>query len=441
MNTQDIVYGAALRTHWDLRSDMTFLNNASFGATPRVVMQAQSEWRARMERQPDEFVMRTQGPAVRAAAEEMAAFLGADAQDVAFVDNASMGVSTVVHSLLSVLKPGDELLTTTHVYNAVRQTMKHVAALCGAVVKEVEVPFPLVSADDVRARLRAAMSSRTRFVIVDHITSPTGCIFPVEGIIEDCRERGILVMIDGAHAPGMVPLNLTTLDADWYTGNFHKWMYAPKGSAFLWTRRDRQHMTHPLVPSHGYGQGYTAEFDFIGTKDWSAYTCAVDGLRFYERMGAQTAVEYNRSLNRAARHALLAALPQPEPCPESMLGFLSTVVLPIDLPPGHACRRAHGGEPETARPAVGRPRHRSARDVVRHGYPSADGLARVQRTERLRSPHRGIAGTHQRIAGAALIHEEAHLRTIGADALDVRAGIGGAAFSRDRLRAEHPQHV
>lgn len=332
MNTQDIVYGAALRTHWDLRSDMTFLNNASFGATPRVVMQAQSEWRARMERQPVEFVMRTQGPAVRAAAEEMAGFLGADAQDVAFVDNASMGVSTVVHSLLSVLKPGDELLTTTHVYNAVRQTMKHVAALCGAVVKEVEVPFPLVSADDVRARLRAEMTSRTRFVIVDHITSPTGCIFPVEGIIEDCRERGIPVMIDGAHAPGMVPLNLTTLDADWYTGNFHKWMYAPKGSAFLWTRRDRQHMTHPLVPSHGYGQGYTAEFDFIGTKDWSAYTCAVDGLRFYERMGAGKAVEYNRALNLSARRAVLAALPQPEPCPESMLGFLATVVLPIDLP-------------------------------------------------------------------------------------------------------------
>ncbi|MFM7775180.1 MAG: aminotransferase class V-fold PLP-dependent enzyme [Candidatus Kapaibacterium sp.] len=332
MNTQDIVYGAALRAHWDLREDMTFLNNASFGATPRVVMQAQSEWRARMERQPVEFVMRTQGPAVRAAAEEMAAFLGADAQDFAFVDNASMGVSTVVHALLSVLKPGDELLTTTHVYNAVRQTMKHVASLCGAVVTEVEVPFPLVSADDVRARLRAAMSSRTRFVVVDHITSPTGCIFPVEGIIEDCRERGILVMIDGAHAPGMLPLDLTKLDADWYTGNFHKWMYAPKGSAFLWTRRDRQHMTHPLVPSHGYGQGYTAEFDFIGTKDWSPYTCAVDGLRFFERMGGQRSMEYNRSLNLTVRRMLLEAMPQHEPCPESMLGFLAAVVLPIGLP-------------------------------------------------------------------------------------------------------------
>jgi isopenicillin-N epimerase len=328
----DVVYGASLRSHWDLEPNMTFLNNASFGATPRVVMQAQSEWRARMECQPVEFVMRTQGAAMRAAAEPMAAFLGADAQDFVFVDNASTGVSTVVHSLLSILKPGDELLTTSHVYNAVRQTMNHVCALSGAVYKEAYVPFPLQSGSQVRECILNAITPRTRFVIVDHITSPTGCIFPVQDIIADCKERGILVMIDGAHAPGMVPLHLDELGADWYTGNFHKWMYAPKGSAFLWTRRDRQAMTHPLVPSHGYGQGYTAEFDFIGTKDWSPYYCAVDGLHFFEKMGAQKAVEYNTSLNLYAREALMKVIPQPAPCPESMLGFLAAVVLPIELP-------------------------------------------------------------------------------------------------------------
>ncbi|MFN5865844.1 MAG: aminotransferase class V-fold PLP-dependent enzyme, partial [Candidatus Kapaibacterium sp.] len=307
----DVVYGASLRSHWDLEPNMTFLNNASFGATPRVVMQAQSEWRARMECQPVEFVMRTQGAAMRAAAEPMASFLGADAQDFVFVDNASTGVSTVVHSLLSILKPGDELLTTSHVYNAVRQTMKHVCALSGAVYKEAYVPFPLQSGSQVRECMLNAITPRTRFVIVDHITSPTGCIFPVQDIIADCKERGILVMIDGAHAPGMVPLHLDELGADWYTGNFHKWMYAPKGSAFLWTRRDRQAMTHPLVPSHGYGQGYTAEFDFIGTKDWSPYYCAVDGLHFFEKMGAQKAVAYNTSLNLYAREALMKVIPQP----------------------------------------------------------------------------------------------------------------------------------
>ena len=324
-----MTYGFALRPHWGLQSDMVFLNNASFGATPLEVLQAQSEWRARMERQPVEFVMRRQGPALRTAAETMASFLGADSQDLVFVDNASTGVSTVLHSLLSVLKPGDEIMTTSHVYNAVRQTMKHVCSLCGATYREVDVPFPVTSQSEIRDRLRAAYTDSTRFVIVDHVTSPTGIIFPVEDIISDCHERGILVMIDGAHTPGMLSLNLRALDADWYTGNFHKWLYAPKGSAFLWTRRERQDMTHALVPSHGYSQGYTTEFDFMGTKDWSPYYCAMDGLHFFEKMGGFASCEHNRLLNIAAREILVKAVPQTALCPPSMLGFLAALVLPV----------------------------------------------------------------------------------------------------------------
>jgi isopenicillin-N epimerase len=206
-----------------------------------------------------------------------------------------------------------------------------VCGLINACYVEVDVPFPLSSPDAVIDCLKSAMTERTKFVLIDHVTSPTGLIFPVKEIISECHKRGIAVMVDGAHAPGMLPLDLNALDADWYTGNFHKWLFAPKGSAFLWTRKDRQTMTHALVPSHGYAQGYICEFDYLGTKDWSSYLCAVDGMKFFLKLGADAVREHNNALTRKARQHLLAALPQTEPCPESMLASLASVVLPVTV--------------------------------------------------------------------------------------------------------------
>ncbi len=322
-------FGSAIRDQFFLRRDITFLNNGSFGATPKKVIHAQRQWQEMFEEQPVEFVKRKLSPTLRAAANRMATFMHADAQDLVFVENASTGISCVLHSMIPKLKPGDELLTTTHVYNAVRQTMLHICSLTGARVVEADVPFPLSSAELVRERLLESMTERTRLVVVDHVTSPSGLVFPVADIIRDCHERGILVLIDGAHAPGMLDLNLSALDADWYCGNFHKWLFAPKGSAFLWTRRDHQSWTHPVVPSHGYKKSFLEEFDYWGTKDWSAYFCAVDGLEFFEALGADAVRSYNNSLAIEARDLMLRVVPQETPCPVDMLASLATILLPI----------------------------------------------------------------------------------------------------------------
>ena len=318
-----------MRPQFYLRDNMTFLNNGSFGATPRVVIAAQRGWQELMEQQPIEFVKRVLNPSLRSAAAQMAEFMGAAADDLTFVENASTGVSNVLHSLIPKLKAGDELLTTSHVYNAMRQCMKHICSLTGAVYKEVDLPFPTESSQQVRQVLLDAMNERTRFVLVDHVTSPTGIIFPVADIVRDCHERNILILIDGAHAPGMIDLNLNEIGADWYTGNFHKWLFAPKGSAFLWTRAEHQSWTHPVVPSHGYLQGYIAEFDYLGTKDWSAYMSAVDGLRFMQELGVEEVRQHNNALALRARELMMEVLPQPEPAPAAMMASLAAVVLPL----------------------------------------------------------------------------------------------------------------
>ncbi len=322
-------FGHSLRSRFVLRDTMTFLNNGSFGATPRTVLEAQQRWQLRLEQQPLEFVKRVLPVALRSAAARMASFMNAEAEDLVFVENASTGVSNVLHSLIPKLKAGDELLTTSHVYNAMRQCMKHICSLTHAVYREVDVPFPTESSDQVRRILRDAITDRTRFVLIDHVTSPTGLVFPVADIVKDCHESGVLVLIDGAHAPGMLPIDLQAIDADWYTGNFHKWLFAPKGSAFLWTKKEHQPWMHPVVISHGYMQGYLAEFDYLGTKDWSSYTTAVDGLEFMESLGVDAVRSYNNALALRSRELMLQVLPQPEPAPASMLTSLATIVLPL----------------------------------------------------------------------------------------------------------------
>ncbi|MFN8366199.1 MAG: aminotransferase class V-fold PLP-dependent enzyme [Candidatus Kapaibacterium sp.] len=324
-------YGKQIRHKWLLEDGMTFLNNGSFGATPIEVLAVQREWQERLERQPLRFVMRELPVALRSAANQMGEFIGAAGEDIVFVDNATTGVNAVVRSLIGTLQPGDELLTTSHVYNAVRQTMLYVCKVTGAVYKEVEVPFPVQSSGDVLERIKHAITPRTRFAMFDHITSPTGIIFPVKEIVQHCKEHGILVMIDGAHAPGMVDLNVEDIGADWYTGNFHKWLFAPKGCAFLHATKQQQATTHATLISHGYNMGFHAEFDFNGTKDWSSYLSATAGLEFFRQNGGAELRAYNHALTLQARNELLRAVPQQLPAPDDMLGSLAAIVLPVEL--------------------------------------------------------------------------------------------------------------
>jgi isopenicillin-N epimerase len=344
------------RRHWTLDPDVTFLNHGSFGACPRPVLEAQDRWRARLEREPVRFVTRELEPALDAARSEAARFVGADPEDLAFVANATTGVNTVLRSL--ALGPGDELLTTDHVYNACRNALGEIAARAGARVVFAPVPFPLRGDDDVLEALLAHAGPRTRLVLVDHVTSPTGCLFPVKRIVDAFAERGVDVLVDGAHAPGMIRLDLTALGAAYYTGNFHKWVCAPKGAALLHVRRDRQEAVHPLVVSHGAratraGRSrFRLEFDWLGTDDPTPYLCVPDALQFLGSLfasGWPALQAHNRWTAMVERERLAARLRVSLPCPDAMIGSLATIPLP-DSP-----------HPE-ASPAAGDPLQRTLMD-------------------------------------------------------------------------------
>jgi isopenicillin-N epimerase len=189
----------------------------------------------------------------------LASFLGVDAADLVFVPSATAGVNAVLRSL--EFAPGDELLATSHTYAACRKTLDYVAARAGARVVTAALPFPVRDDEEIVAAVLACVSPRTRLALVDHVTSPTALILPIARLVNELRARGIETLVDGAHAPGMVPLALAELSAAYYTGNAHKWLCAPKGAAFLHVRRDRQADLHPTVISPGYTAGFHAEFD------------------------------------------------------------------------------------------------------------------------------------------------------------------------------------
>jgi isopenicillin-N epimerase len=264
-----LALGAAIRHEWGLDPDFLTVNHGSYGATPLVVRAEQDRWRKRMEAQPTWFFFLEVPGALREAAGALARFLSAEAEDVVFVPNATTGANAVLRSLQ--LEPGDEILHASHVYNAVRNTISYVAERAGAKVAVAEIPFPRPEAAAILKNIRQAIGKRTRIAVIDHITSPSGMVLPIEEIIQLCHAAGVPVLVDGAHGPGQVALDLPALGADWYVGTCHKWLCAPKGCGFLYARSDRRAELHPVTISHGYGGGFTTEFDWTGTMDPSAY--------------------------------------------------------------------------------------------------------------------------------------------------------------------------
>ena len=332
-----------LAAHWMLDPEVTFLNHGAFGACPREVLALQTEIRARMERDPIDFLVRALEPLLDEARVRLAGFLHADPDDLAFVDNATAGANTVLRSL--GLRPGDELLTTDHGYNACINALDAVASRSGARVVIARVPFPIRGPEEVSDAVLGAVTARTRLVLVDHVTSATGIVFPLRSLVQPLQARGIDVLVDGAHAPGMVPVDLEALGAAYYTGNCHKWLCAPKGAGFLHVRRDRQAGLRPLVVSHGANSTRTdrsrfrLEFDWTGTRDPSALLCigaALDLVGGLVPGGWEEVRERNHVLACRARTLLCEVLGVAPPCPESMLGSLAAVELPRHprWPPG-----------------------------------------------------------------------------------------------------------
>jgi isopenicillin-N epimerase len=320
---------------WPLDRDVVFLNHGSFGACPSAVLRQQAALRDELEAEPVRFLSREIDDRLAAARKALAAFVGADPDDLAFVVNATSGVNAVLRS--RVFAANDELLVTDHAYNACRNTLNFVAERSGARVVVVTIPFPVGSPGEVVDAVLARVTPRTRLALLDHVTSPTGLILPVERLSAALRGRGVDVLIDGAHAPGMLPVNLSALGATYYSGNCHKWLCAPKGSAFLWTRRDRQLDVRPLTISHGANavwpgrSRYRLEFDWTGTSDptaWLTVPRAIEYLGGLLPGGWPALMARNHALAVDARRLLCEALDTPPPCPDDMIGSLASLRLP-----------------------------------------------------------------------------------------------------------------
>jgi isopenicillin-N epimerase len=323
---------------WGLEPNVIYLNHGAFGACPLIVLEEQREFRARLERQPVRFFMRELEGLLDETRRVLGAFLGADPQDLAFVSNATAGVNTVLASL--PLRTGAEVLITNHTYAACRNAVEYWAARASASVRVVEVPFPIESATEVTSAVLAGLSARTQFAVLDHITSPTGLIFPIRDLVRELAARGVETLVDGAHAPGMVPLDLTELGAAYYTGNLHKWCCAPKGAAFIWARRDLQAALRPLVVSHGAASSrrdrsrFQLEFDWVGTTDPTAFLSVPKALRFLDTLAGGIAAlrARNRELVLAGRTLLCGALATKPPCPAAMIGSIAAITFPEETP-------------------------------------------------------------------------------------------------------------
>jgi isopenicillin-N epimerase len=320
---------------WMLDPKVVFLNHGSFGSCPIPVLEFQKEILARMERQPVQFLARELEPLIDQARGALAQFLGANPDNLVFVSNATGGVNTVLRSLQ--FKPGDELLVTDHEYNACRNALDFVAERAGAKVVVATVPFPVASANAIIDAILSCVTPRTRLALLDHVTSQTGMVLPIARVISELNQRGIETLIDGAHAPGMVPLNLQTLGATYYTGNCHKWLCAPVASGFLHVQPDRQKFIRPLSISHGARtprtdrSGFLIEFAWTGTHDPSAVLSVPEALRVMGTLlpgGWPEVMSRNRELALAGRKILCDALNITAPCPDECIGSLVAVPLP-----------------------------------------------------------------------------------------------------------------
>ena len=328
-------FGAGIKDLFLLDPDCTYLNHGSFGAIARPVYDAADAVKRRIEFQPSRFMMEDYPDLVRDSAATLAHFLGAQADDIVFVENATQAVNAVLRSL--VFMPGDEILTTAFTYNAVRKTLDFVAERAGARVVPVDVPFPVENPFDIVSAVEEGMSRRTRLIVVDHVTSETAVVMPVRDIIRLARERNIPVLVDGAHAPGMLPVTLDELDATWYAGNCHKWLGAPRGCGFLWTYRDFQSRIRPTTISHFVNEGYTAAFDWPGTKSFSPWLTVDAAVGFRAELGEADIYGYCRPLAARAAQMLATEWKTRTGTARGMMSFMATVQLPY---PGRATPEA-----------------------------------------------------------------------------------------------------
>jgi isopenicillin-N epimerase len=322
--------------HWMLDPEVTYLNHGTVGAVPRRVLAYQQKLRDEMERQPSRFVLRDVSKMVgvpraepgrlRVAAQAVAEFVGARGEDLVFVDNATTGATAVLRSLR--LEPGDEILVTDHGYGAIAKVAAFVARERTAVVRTVVVPYPRFDLAGLVESVAAAIGPRTRLLVIDHITAESALILPVAAIAARCHAKEVLVLVDGAHAPGTLALDVPALGVDFYTANLHKWAHAPRSCGFLWATPAQQPMLHPPVISWGLDQGFLAEFDFVGTRDATAWLSAPEGIAFLRELDFEAVRRYGHALAGQAAELLAERWHLPFLPDEKVIGLMVTVPLP-----------------------------------------------------------------------------------------------------------------
>ncbi len=323
-----MTFGSAIRSQWLLEKDITFLNHGSFGACPKKVLDVQRGFQEQMEREPVRFMKREFPAELAKNITKLSNLVGARPEHLVLVENATMGINAVLRSLMPSFKKGDELLTTSHVYGAVGKTLQYASDCSGATVVQAEVPFPISNAEQIIEALRVKITPKTRLALFDHITSPSGIVFPIKELIAIFKEKGIPVIIDGAHAPGLVDLDLENLGADYYTGNCHKWLFAPKGAAFLWVAPENRSKIHPTVISQDYGASFQEEFAWTGTRDFTPWLSIGAAIDFLNEIGIERSRNYIKPLLIDARKIITEAMGVEYASPIEMLETMVAFPLP-----------------------------------------------------------------------------------------------------------------
>jgi len=326
----------ALREQFLIRPDVTFLNHGSYGACPKPVFERYQAWQLELERQPVEFIGRRRVDLLDEARTALATYLHADADEVVYQPNVTQALNIVARSL--PLAEGDEILSTDHEYGALDRTWRFVCGKIGARYVVQPLPSPLDDPEDVVAAVWAGVTPRTKVLFLSHITSPTAVILPIERLIARAREAGIWTVIDGAHAPGQIPIDLHGLGVDFYGGNCHKWLCAPKGTGFLYARRELQPLLEPLVISWGWeardpsGSPFVDEHEFQGTRDFAATLAVPDAIQFQAEHDWPRVREECHELAALARTEIAELTGLPPFTPDSPAWYAQLASIP--LPPG-----------------------------------------------------------------------------------------------------------
>lgn len=298
-------FGHARLSDFLLAPNIDHLNHGGYGAAPRAVLTAAQSWREKMEADPSIFFHRDLPLLLRQAAFRVASLLGGVGDDWAFVENATAGMNAILGSL--AIGPDDEILCLSQVYSAVANVLCHHCERRGARIVVVPLPVPFECPDTLLTAIISAITRRTRLAVFDHITSAGGIVLPIKEMAALCRDRGVPVVVDGAHAPGQVSLDVSQLGVDWYVGNLHKWAFAAKGTAVIWCASKRQPFLHPTSISHSLDKGFTAEFDYCGTRDNSPWLAAPAAADYLESLDPEAVRAHNNALAEEAGRLLASA--------------------------------------------------------------------------------------------------------------------------------------